>query len=80
MKQVLKFFECEKCKESFMCEPSAEKICETCKGIAPQEVGNIHIGSYDRLGDNNFKGASNEWFDLLRKIKKENPNSNIDVK
>lgn len=80
MKKILKFYNCIKCNENFMCEVDAEKVCDACKGIAPQEIGNIHIGDYNRLGDNNFKNASSEWFDLLRKIKKENPNSTIDVK
>ena len=81
-KRTLKFHKCTDCNTSFMCADDTElKICNDCKGIAPKEVtGVTAIGQYSRLGDNNFKGASNEWYDHLRKIKKQNPNSTINVK
>ncbi len=80
-KKILKFYKCTQCGKSFMCSETDEKICDECKGIEPKEVkGVTAIGQYSRLGDNNFKGASREWYDHLRKIKKDNPNSTINVK
>lgn len=59
--------------------PSTE--CDKCLGKAPAKVEGVpNLGSKDRLGDDPFPKASNEWKDLLRKIKKENPGSTIDVK
>lgn len=79
-KQVYKFKKCDSCPNKFMSD-GTQTTCDDCLGKQPKEISNIsHMGSYDRLGDNNFKGASNEWFDFLRKVKSENPNSNIDVK
>ena len=82
MKKTFKFYKCEDCKIDFMSDSSdPDKICDKCKGIEPAKIHGVpSLGSKDRLGDNPFPKASNDWKDLLRKIKKENPGSTIEVK
>lgn len=81
MSKVLKFFDCDKCKSKFLCTSEQDKICDDCLGKEPTKVDGVpNLGQESRLGDNNFKGASKEWFDHLRNIKKSHPNSTIDVK
>lgn len=82
MKKSFKFFNCVTCKTQFMSDASApEKECDKCRGIAPAKVDGVpNLGTKDRLGDNPFPKASQEWRDFLRKVKKENPGSTIDVK
>lgn len=82
MKKTFKFYNCESCKSNFMSDSAdPEKLCNKCQGIAPSIIeGAPRLGSKDRLGDDPFPKASNDWKDLLRKIKKENPNSTIDIK
>jgi len=73
------FKQCDTCKEEFM-GAAEDTTCDDCLGVVNVVVGVPTIGSYDRLGDTRFKQAPQEWNDLLKKIKKENPGSTIEVK
>ena len=82
MKKTYKFYTCKTCGIQFMSDsqnPNDE--CNNCLGVEPSKIdGAPNLGSVNRLGDDPFPKASNEWKDLLRKIKKENPGSTIDIK
>ena len=82
MKTSYKFYKCKECGTDFMSDSSnPSDKCDTCLGKAPAKIeGAPNLGTKDRLGDNPFPKASNDWKDLLRKIKKENPGSTIDIK
>lgn len=82
MKKTFKFYKCESCKTDFMSDSNnPDTECNKCKGIEPTKIHGVpSLGTKDRLGDDPFPSASNEWKDLLRKIKKENPGSTIDIK
>ena len=80
MRKKLVFKQCKECDEQFMTSDE-QVICDKCVGKAPITIdGAPNIGLASRLGENRFPQASNEWNDLLKKIKKENPGSNINVK
>lgn len=79
MSKILKFHTCSKCSEKYMAYEAG--ICDECEGKEPSKIQGVpNLGSETRLGDNHFKGASKEWFDHLRNIKKSHPNSTIEVK
>lgn len=82
MRKKLVFKQCKECGEEFMVnEDHVYVICDPCIGKAPILIdGAPNIGLASRLGENRFPQASGEWNDLLKKIKKENPGSNINVK
>lgn len=74
---LLKIKKCSECDNKFM---GSNKTCNDCLGVQSKIDGAPSVTDYSRLGDNHCKKGSSEWQDLLRKIKKENPGSTIDVK
>lgn len=82
MKKTFKFYKCKSCGTDFMSDSSnPQNDCDKCQGLAPAKIDGVpNLGSKDRLGDDPFPKASNEWKDLLRRIKSQNPGSTIEVK